>query len=108
MTAEKAIEILRKLRFVYAQNLDGYLCNYLHQITLRIFGFNAERQFIRDWFDSQKPSETVNTEFLVFTGWQPWDLWWPREDYEIRLKFIDHLIQKIKDNPEIITAQKVA
>lgn len=91
MTAERAIEILKQVKLLIDSD-RGMFTALGRLIKLGLIN-STENDIIESFFDSQKPSETCNTEF--FEAFE-------KVDYLIIKNFVSHLIEKIIDNPEII------
>lgn len=71
------------------------LCSGFHsQVIDRVASFSARTNFL-NWFNSQRPTEELHPKHFC-EGMDLSGFWWPMGDYQVRLKFLNHLITQIK------------
>ena len=70
------------------------LCQEIHKTGIRCGILRRDLEKFTNWFTSQKPSKTMNKQFYLPERKDNSLYWWPKGEYSVRLKFLQHLLQK--------------
>lgn len=91
-TLKKLLKTIKKR--IEERTYGNYgICSYVLEDTNNNNFTIEEYLYVIDYLKENKPTPKKNSRFYV--GYTSTAHWWPVEDKEIRIKFLDFLIKKI-------------